>query len=106
MKRQNCINCIFSSWYENFKRVTFRSKVIRLPVEFIDYLKSDGIVLPDADTPSYSNELEGYSSDEERDWNDQDRSSVCPDFSELKREVKQAIEELGNCLFFLHIFFE
>lgn len=97
MRRQNCINCIFSSWYDNFKRVTFRSKVIKLPMDFIDYLKRDGIVLPDADTPSYSNELEGYSSDEDREWNDQDgRSSDCPDFPELKQEVMQAIEELGK----------
>ena len=86
---------MFSSWYENFRRVTFRSKVIQLPVEFIDYLKKDGILLPDIDTPSYSNELEGYSSDEDEGWNDQERTSLCPDFLELKCEVEKAIMELG-----------
>ena len=83
------------------KGITFRSKVIKLPMDFIDYLKRDGIVLPDEETPSYCNELEGYSSDEDREWNDQDRrSSTCPDFPELKQEVMKAIEELGNNIVF------
>lgn len=45
---QHIRNCSFSSWYENFKRVTLKSKIIKpLPEEFIKYLHADSVYLPD-----------------------------------------------------------
>ena len=104
MKRQNCINCIFSSWYGNFKQITFRSKIVKLPCEFVEYLKSDGIVLPDSNAPAYSNELEGYSDDDDSvDWEDQERNATIPEFPELQEEVDAAIISLGNFICLLKI---
>lgn len=40
-------NCSFSSWYPNFKSVTFKSKIIPLSSEFIEYLNAEGIYLPE-----------------------------------------------------------
>lgn len=45
--RQDVINCSFSSWYKEFRNVTFRSKIYALPPTFIDYLNADNIYLPD-----------------------------------------------------------
>jgi hypothetical protein len=44
--RDDIIRCRFSSWYGRFRDVTFKSRVIPLPKEFIDYLNADGIYLP------------------------------------------------------------
>lgn len=108
MKRQNCINCIFSSWYHNFQRVTFKSKIIQLPVEFISYLTSDGIVLPDDDHVKYANDVEGYSDDDDDEWNDNvpaTEGTSLSSFPDLKKEVEDAIRDLGQSkfLFILHI---
>jgi len=100
MKRQNCINCIFSSWYGNFKQITFRSKIIKLSCEFVEYLKSDGIVLPDLNAPTYSNELEGYSDEDDNvEWDEQERNVTIPEFPELQEEVEAAIKSLGGEVF-------
>merc|ERR1711936_1386043 len=67
MKRQQIDNCIFSNWYHRFKNVTFKSKIIKLPSHFVEYLKEDGIVLPDEQITRYSNSLQGYSDSEDED---------------------------------------
>lgn len=102
MKRQHCINCIFSSWFDTFKRITFRSRIIKLPVDFIEYLKCDGIVLPDAAArqTKYTNELEGYSSDEDDVWSKEgDDSNDTPSFPNLQAQVEKAIKDLGGEVF-------
>ena len=100
MKNQQCANCVFSSWYNNFKDITFKSKIIKLSPEFVEYLKSDGIILPDGEEVKYSNDLEGYSDtdgddddDEGWDYETSPQSSMFPD---LKMEVENAITELGK----------
>jgi D123 len=45
--REDIFRCRFSSWYGRFRDATFKSRVIPLPKEFIDYLNADGIYLPD-----------------------------------------------------------
>ncbi|XP_057316704.1 cell division cycle protein 123 homolog isoform X1 [Hydractinia symbiolongicarpus] len=98
MKRQQCSNCMFSSWYHNFKNCTFKSKIIKLTSDFIDYLNSDGIILPVVEETRYSNTLEEYS--DEDDWNSDDRDTdVIPSFPQLKLEVDNAIKELGGAVF-------
>ena len=95
LKRQHCVNCIFSSWYNSFKDITFRSKIIKLTPDFIAYLKKDGVVLPDAEETKYANELERYS-DSDEDWNDTDAGACTPCFSLIKQRVKEVINNFGN----------
>lgn len=40
-------NCSFSSWYSTFKSHTFKSMIIPLSPEFVDYLNAEGIYLPE-----------------------------------------------------------
>jgi hypothetical protein len=40
------IHCSFPFWYKKFKERSIYSKIISLPEEFINYLKSDSIFLP------------------------------------------------------------
>lgn len=99
IKRQQCQNCSFSSWYNNFRGVTFKSFVIDLPEEFVNYLGTDGIILPDAEEVRYSNDLEYYS--DEEDWDEgKNQNSRQPIFPELKLQVDNAIRRLGMLLTF------
>merc|ERR1711936_1564515 len=102
MKRQQIDNCIFSNWYHRFKNVTFKSKIIKLPSHFVEYLKEDGIVLPDEQITRYSNSLQGYSDSEDEDGTNvlQVENQQCTSrFPELKKEVERSIYELGGNVF-------
>ena len=48
LTKQHIVNCSFSSWYNKFKSVTIKSKIIKpLSKEFIDYLHADSVFLPE-----------------------------------------------------------
>lgn len=53
---QDIDNCSFSNWYPRFKSHTFKSKIIPLTDEFVDYLNAEGIYLPE----------DGYSKQKEK----------------------------------------
>ena len=44
--------CAFKSWYSKFKRITPKATIIDLDDGFVDYLKADGLFLPDDDDDS------------------------------------------------------
>ncbi len=46
MDPQHVLACSFPHWYPIFKAKTFKTVIIPLPQDFIDYLKADGIILP------------------------------------------------------------
>jgi hypothetical protein len=48
--------CAFKSWYPNFKRVTPKATILDLEDGFIEYLKADGLFLPDDDDDEESND--------------------------------------------------
>lgn len=45
MKVEEVVACSFSEWYPKLRKVTFPSKILPLPKEFIDYLLADNLVL-------------------------------------------------------------
>lgn len=42
---QEVLNCSFQNWYPSFKSITFKSEIIPLSKDFIEYLHSDGVYL-------------------------------------------------------------
>ncbi|KAL3852393.1 hypothetical protein ACJMK2_016044 [Sinanodonta woodiana] len=104
MKVENVLNCSFSSWYSVFKDVTTKSLVIPLPQEFLEYLHSDGLVLPEQSVAASSNENadEDNIIGEEIDWSTEDISTPVaepPKFPEFENLVKKSIKKLGGCVF-------
>ncbi|KAJ2723063.1 hypothetical protein GGI07_002890 [Coemansia sp. Benny D115] len=103
LTRQEVLNCMFSSWYPKLSKVSFKSKIIK-PVEpsFVEYLLSDGFVLPDDAGPaSYGNKFEEDSSDEASEWSDdgEEEAKLTVDVSSTVEEIRKAIEELGGKVF-------
>ena len=103
MKQKNVLNCQFPSWYHIFKNVTFRSKIIPLQQDFIDYLNEDGIVLPSGnDSPNEfinNNEDEADSDEWSESEEDTTATATAPVFEELTRKIEEAIESLGGAVF-------
>ncbi len=47
MKVEQVVNCSFDRWYTKFKHVTFKSEIIEITSDVLDYLRSDStIILP------------------------------------------------------------
>ncbi len=106
MKRQHVINCTFSKWYPLFRQWTIKSKIIKLPEDFIKYLLEDGIVLPAANGNSGEelgpNQIDNSSINDviPDDWSDcDDESFTPPTFPQLQIDVERAITELGGTVF-------
>ncbi len=68
---EHVLNCMFSSWYPNFKQHTFSTEIIPLAEEFVQYLQEDGtIYLPkSAHVGRKSDPYEEYAIDE---WHNDD----------------------------------
>ena len=47
MHIQQLLNCQISKWSPQFRQVTYKTKLIDLPADFVDYLTADGIFLPE-----------------------------------------------------------
>ncbi|KAJ3365735.1 hypothetical protein GGF32_008133 [Allomyces javanicus] len=107
----------FDQWYPLFRRHTFRSVIVDLPADFVEYLSADGIALPedevlysyhdDVDTDALADDLaqttlDGpHHSDDENDDDDSDDEEVAdaPVFPELESSIHAAIAQLGGAVF-------
>lgn len=105
MNTSNVDNCSFSSWYDSFRKVTIKSRIIPLQQDFIDYLLADGIVLPAGsyNEPKYDqnvDENDCCSDDDEVDWSvASTQETEAPSFPQLEDRIKRCIDELGGSVF-------
>jgi len=102
MNISNVRNCSFSSWYENFRKVTIKSRIIPLSQEFVEYLLSDGIILPAGSyaEPKYDTNSDDDWGEDEVDWSKANGSEPkAPSFPELEARIKSCIDELGGSVF-------
>lgn len=106
MKVQQILNCSFPTWYPNFKKHTWRSIVIPLSEEFVEYLKADGVVLPDGSLET-THATHGDGDDrgdddantEKVEWDEAEAASEAPSFPHLDAQIKEAINKLGGSVF-------
>ncbi|XP_059152680.1 cell division cycle protein 123 homolog [Physella acuta] len=117
MKVCNVLNCSFPEWYCNFKGITTESIIIPLPGTFLNYLHTDGVVLPESSnhgiyTKTKKMAMDGDEDDEdirddelmkkyEADWatDYSSKTAMSPDFGEFDIKVKSAIKSLGGKVF-------
>ncbi|EFC49606.1 predicted protein [Naegleria gruberi] len=105
--------CSISNWYYLYdgktnpqitpKRITILSKLIYLNDDFIEYLKHDGVVLPESidniqKVPNFDSdsdeEEEKYKEVQEKNEQDSDEDDYqVPEFTSLQMEIASAIEE-------------
>ncbi|CAO3663092.1 unnamed protein product [Umbelopsis vinacea] len=104
--REDVVRCRFSSWYGQFRDVTFKSRIIQLPKDFIEYLNADGIYLP-AEGQAQAARLIEQDSDEEdnifddfdTDGNDTEAQDQTPSFPEVEDAIRDAVIEYEGAVF-------
>lgn len=99
MKQKHVVNCQFSYWYKKFKNSTFRSIVIPLQKEFIDYLNQDGVVLPGSESENIQHESDSESDEWSSGEDCEAATAIAPEFPELIQSIENAIRELGGTVF-------
>jgi hypothetical protein len=104
-------SCQINEWYPTFRRVTLKTKFIDLDPAFVEYLLSDGIIMPEGcemerqgtdggDNDSWSSSLSG--GDDDNNESNEDQPSYQPSrpqFNELIAALSASIEELGGAVF-------
>ncbi|KAI8099474.1 D123-domain-containing protein [Halteromyces radiatus] len=79
--------------------VTFKSKIIPLSTEFIDYLNADGIYLPTDGQPQAAATIEELDSSDEDDATNDITQENIPHFPQVEQAIRQAIDEFGGAVF-------
>ncbi|TIB68603.1 hypothetical protein E3P77_00973 [Wallemia ichthyophaga] len=84
--KQDVLNCQFSKWHSKYRKLSSKAKVVPLSNDFIEYLNSDGIVMP-----AECNQVE--------DNDDSDEEQVeSPTFPEISNEIRATIEKCGTVI--------
>ncbi|ORZ25785.1 D123-domain-containing protein [Absidia repens] len=99
---QDIVNCSFASWYERFRPVTFKSKVVPLSTDFVHYLNADGIYLPTDGAAATIEELDSSDDDEANDSQqnqDDNVSKITPHFPMIEQAIRQAVDDFGGAVF-------
>ncbi|POG81243.1 hypothetical protein GLOIN_2v1763473 [Rhizophagus irregularis DAOM 181602=DAOM 197198] len=106
LTEQHILNCTFSSWYNNFRRVSIKSKIIKpLPEEFVEYLHADGVFLPEQNylEGSHLREISDNDDDDfnanETDIDEDDENQPLPSFPDLEQQIWDIIDEFDGSVF-------
>mmetsp|Transcript_19512 Transcript_19512/g.37371 ORF Transcript_19512/g.37371 Transcript_19512/m.37371 type:complete len:389 (-) Transcript_19512:387-1553(-) len=87
--------CSFPQWASTFKPYAFRNGIIPLKQDFLDYLQEDGVFLPHDSAAMPKRQAQDP---DETPWTDEEDDSgvEVPLFTELKQEIRAAIDALGG----------
>ena len=108
ISRKALHSCQINEWYPSFRRITLKTKFLDLDPSFVEYLLSDGIIMPEGcemekqgldggHDDSWSSSMSG--DDDEGEENQQSTQPSRPQFNELVTALSAAIEELGGAVF-------
>ncbi|ROT42831.1 cell division cycle protein [Sodiomyces alkalinus F11] len=111
--KDHILNCSYDSWFPKYRQHALKSRIIKLPPEFIDYLGEDGIILADDDqaqderpeeeewTASAATSQRRRLPESESDSDSEPESDSRPPnerFPELHQQIKDTIRELGGAV--------
>lgn len=96
--KTHILNCSYHSWHPKYRAVTPKARLVPLPPAFLDYLQSDGIVLPpeEADNPTWSDDDSGIFSGADNEGGEEEDADPSVHWRDTHEAIEGAIEELGG----------
>lgn len=79
--KSHILHCSYHNLHAQYRNIMPKSRIIPLPTAFLDYLRSDGIVLPD---------------DDDNESPDDEDEDISAPWRPLHNQIKQVIAELGG----------
>lgn len=102
MKVSEVLHCSFPVWYPKFKQVSIKSILIPLPAEFLEYLHTDGVVLPEGSlvtSGDRENDEDRVGEELDVNWDTDTLEATAPSFPDFDSAIKKAINMLGGRVF-------
>lgn len=104
LTKQHILNCSYHEWHLRYKAITPKARLIPLTEAFLNYLRADGIILPDDDDEppvTWSDNDSGvFSSETETDDTDganEGERDIAAQWRDVHNNIKATIKELdGN----------
>ena len=84
--------CSVDNWHAMFKKVTFKSVILPIPNDVLEYLRSDGPLILPKECGEKDNE------DSESDSGDENEAEA-PSFPEFNSQIEEALATLGGAVF-------
>lgn len=99
--KEHIVNCSYHSWHPKYRTITPKTRLVPLTKPFLDYLRSDGIVLPSEDDepePEWSEDSGIFSASDGQDEDDEaeEEQDVSAPWRDVHEAIRQTIDELGG----------
>ncbi|KAF9700879.1 hypothetical protein EKO04_000065 [Ascochyta lentis] len=97
--KNHILNCSYHNWHPRYRAVTPKARLVPLPAAFLDYLRSDGIVLPpeDNDNPTWSDDDSGiFSGADNNEGGEEEDVDPSVHWRDTHEAIERTIEELGG----------
>ncbi|KAK4550604.1 hypothetical protein LTR36_000183 [Oleoguttula mirabilis] len=101
--KAHILNCSYHNWHPKYRAITPKSRVVPLTKPFVDYLRADGIVLPDDEDerPEWDDDSGVFSSSDNIDRapdddEEEEDVDVAADWRETHDAIKSVIADLGG----------
>ncbi|KAK4504738.1 hypothetical protein PRZ48_002700 [Zasmidium cellare] len=101
--KSHILHCSYHYWHPRFRTITPKARLIPLTRPFLNYLRADGIILPDDDEsnePEWSSDHDSgiYSASENPDAPDDedDEEDVAAEWRQVHQAIRSTIDELGG----------
>ncbi|KAI9802843.1 MAG: hypothetical protein M1833_001442 [Piccolia ochrophora] len=98
--KSHILHCSYEYWYSIYRSTTPKARIIPLTPAFLEYLREDGIVLPDDNVetqPTWTDQDSGvYSQDRSDSEEDEALLDPSENFREIHAKIKETIVELGG----------
>ncbi|KAH7392984.1 D123-domain-containing protein [Pyrenochaeta sp. MPI-SDFR-AT-0127] len=97
--KEHILNCSYHRWHPKYRAVTPKARLIPLPPAFLEYLRSDGIILPpeDVDNPAWSDNDSGiFSGADNNDDDEEETPDPSVNWRDTHEAIERTIDELGG----------
>lgn len=97
--KTHILNCSYHNWHPKYRAVTPKARLVPLPSAFLEYLRSDGIVLPpeEADNPTWSDDDSGiFSGADNNEGDEEEDADPSIHWRDTHEAIERMIEDLGG----------
>ncbi|KAF1844743.1 D123-domain-containing protein [Cucurbitaria berberidis CBS 394.84] len=97
--KEHILNCSYHNWHPKYRAITPKARLVPLPSAFLDYLRSDGIILPpdENDNPNWSDNDSGiFSGADNNDDEEEETLDPSVNWRDTHEAIERTIEELGG----------
>ncbi|KAI7531006.1 D123-domain-containing protein [Hortaea werneckii] len=100
--KAHILNCSYHSWHPKYRAITPKSRTVPLSRPFVDYLRADGIILPDDEDeqqPEWDSDSGIFSASDNPEGQDDaefEEQDVAAEWRPIHDAIKRTIGDLGG----------